>query len=45
MFWSGDTGKQLDGTNMEYGKEGAQATDTEGDGGNSTHLGSTKGEL
>jgi hypothetical protein len=45
MFWSGDTGKLLDRTNMEYGKEDAQATATEGDGGKTTHLGSNKGEL
>jgi hypothetical protein len=45
IFWSGETGKLLDGTNMGYDEESAQATSTEGDGGKATHLGSTKGEL
>jgi hypothetical protein len=45
MFWSGDTGKVLDKTNMVYDEESAQATSIEGDGGKTTRLCSTKGKL
>jgi hypothetical protein len=45
LFWSGDTGKLIEGANVVAKTEGALVTNAGDDGDMSTHLGSTKVEL
>ena len=44
LFWAGDTGKLLEGTDVISSEEDSQDDETERDG-EQTHLGSSKGEL